>query len=168
PDPESDVDEEISFHLEMRIRERIAAGEDADRARAAVLARFGDVDAARSECVVIDERRGRRMRRMDHVREFAGDVAYAVRTLRRRPGFALLAIVTLGLGIGANSAIFSVVNGVLLEPLPYADAARLFMVETEYTNGSAYPLSAPAFMSVGDENRVFADGAAVTTQRGTL
>ena len=168
PDPVADVDDEIAFHLEMRIRDRVAAGEDPDRARAAVLARFGDVEAARTECVLIDERRGRRMKRADHVREFGSDVAYAVRTLRRRPGFALLAIVTLGLGIGANSAIFSVVNGVLLEPLPYTDAAQLFMVQTEYSDGGAYPLSAPDFMSVREENRVFADVSAVTSQRVTL
>ena len=130
PDPQRDVEDEIGFHLEMRIRERIAAGEDPASARAHAMQRFGDLAAAREECVTITERRGRAMRRRDYLSELWQDVVYAVRSLRRRPGFAVLAVITLALGIGANSAIFSVVNGVLLEELPYADPDRIMVVET--------------------------------------
>ena len=168
PDAERDVDEEIEFHLEMRLRERLAAGEDPGEARDQVLRRFGDVAAARSECVTITERRGRSMRRRDYASELGQDIGYAVRSLRRRPSFAILAIITLALGIGANSAIFSVVNGVLLESLPYADADRLMVVETEYTNGSSYELSAPDFMSVQEDARVFTEVAALSQQMMTL
>src|SRR5690606_57296 len=145
PDPKRDVDDEIAFHIEMRIRERIEAGEDPERAREQILARFGDVAAARAECITINERRERSMRRANHVSELIQDTRYAVRTLRRQPAFALLAVLTLALGIGANTAIFSVVHAVLLNPLPYAHGNRLMVVETEYRNGESYEISAPDF-----------------------
>jgi putative ABC transport system permease protein len=167
-DPVRDVDDEIAFHLEMRIRERIAAGEDAEQARAAVLERFGSVAEAREECVTIDERMVRRMRRADYMSELRTDIAYALRSMRRQPGFALLAVLTLALGIGANSAIFSVVHGVLLQALPWRAADELMYVETEYSNATRFPLSAPDYVSVLDENRVFADVGALTQQIATM
>lgn len=168
PDSKRDVEDEIAFHIEMRMRERIAAGEDPATARAHAMRRFGDVAAAREECVTITERRGRAMRRRDYMSELWQDVVYAVRSLRRRPGFAILAVLTLALGIGANSAIFSVVNGVLLESLPYADADRLMVLETEYSNGESYAVSAPDFMSLREDNRVFDDVASLTLRMLTL
>jgi putative ABC transport system permease protein len=82
------------------------------------------------------------------------DVGYALRMLRRAPGFTLVALTTLALGIGANSAIFSVVYGVLLSPLPYRDADRLYRVTTLYPDGTPYSLSPPDFMSVREQTRV--------------
>ena len=97
------------------------------------------------------------------------DLHFALRTLRRRPGFSLVAVITLALGIGANSAIFSVVNGVLLRSLPFGDPDRLVMLYTAYPGEDVtYPLSAPDFMSVHDEGRVFTDVAAVATTEQTL
>ena len=81
--------------------------------------------------------------------------AYALRMLRRAPGFTLVALTTLALGIGATSAIFSVVHGVLLAPLPYREADRLYRVTTLYPDGTAYSLSAPDFMSVREQTRAF-------------
>lgn len=90
------------------------------------------------------------------VMEFGRDVSYAVRMLRRAPGFAIVAILTLALSIGATSAIFSVVDGVLLKSLPFTDAERLYRVRTLYPDGTAYTaLSAPDFESIREASRVF-------------
>jgi predicted permease len=169
PDPERDVDDELSFHLEMRVRELIESGETPERARELALRRFGDVTASREECIMIDEVHGRRTARAGHLEELGRDVRYAVRMLGRRPGFTLVAVLTLALGIGANSAIFSVVNGVLLKPLPYTDADRLHLVQMIYPDGARYTaLSAPDFMSVAESNRVFEAFGAYTLGRAPL
>jgi putative ABC transport system permease protein len=146
--PPEDVERELGFHLDMRIRELMAQGLSAEEARDAALKRFGDYDGPRRECVEIDERQKVRMTRPAYFKEFRQDVAYAIRMLRRAPIFTLVAVSTLALGIGANSAIFSVVNGVVLQSLPYRDAERLYRVRTLYPDGTPYSLSAPDFMSV--------------------
>ena len=155
PDPKKDVEDELEFHLEMRIRELIQRGETPERARELALRRFGDYETSRTECVEIDERRSRRMARTEYFSELRRDLAYAMRTLRRTPGFTTVAIASLALGIGATTAIFSVVHGVILQSLPYRDAERLHEVRTVYPDGTGYPLSAPDFMSVREGNRVF-------------
>ena len=156
PDPADDVDEELAFHLEMRVRELVEHGETPERARELALQRFGDYHQSRRECVVIDQRRRRHMIRSDYLAELRQDVGYSIRMLRRTPGFTLVAVITLALGIGANTAIFSVVQGVLLSALPYASADRLYQPRMLYPDGTAYTsLSAPDFMSVREGNRVF-------------
>jgi putative ABC transport system permease protein len=155
-DAQGDVDEELSFHVEMRVRELVARGETAERARALALRRFGDYDRSRAECIVIDRRRERRMARTEYVAELRQDVTHALRSLRRTPGFAAVAIITLALGIGANSALFSVVHGVLLSGLPYPAAERLQRVGMLYPDGAVYhALSAPDFASLREQQRVF-------------
>ncbi|HXV86791.1 MAG TPA: ABC transporter permease, partial [Gemmatimonadales bacterium] len=100
--------------------------------------------------------------RMDKLRE---DIRYAFRTILRNPGFAAVVAITLGLGIGANTAIFSVVRGVLLRPLPYADPDRLAVVWTELTarNLPRFPVSPPDFRDYQDKSRLFERLAGVVT-----
>ena len=169
PGPPGDVDAELSFHLEMRIRELVARGETAERARELALQRFGDYDGSRNECLAIHERQERRMTRTEYLSEARQDVAYALRMLRRTPGFAIVAVLTLALGIGANSAIFSVVNGVVLESLPYSFADRLYQPRMLYPDGTLYTaLSAPDFMSVREGTRAFEQVEAYSTGLFTL
>lgn len=124
-----DVANEIGFHIEMRTRELIDAGVPPDQARAQAIATFGDVDAIEAECR--DERRKQVRERAwrDELDSTAHDIRYAIRTLARSPGFTVTVLLTLALGIGANSAIFSMVNGVLLRRLPYANAERIVVAQ---------------------------------------
>ena len=169
PDPSGDVDAELRFHLEMRIRELIAEGETPEHARELALKRFGDYDEPRNQCLAINERRKRNMTRTEHLTELRQDIGYALRTLRRTPGFTAVAVITLALGIGANSAIFSVVHGVLLEGLPYPAANRLYQPRMLYPDGTLYTsFSAPDFMSVREGNRVFDTVEAYSTGVFTL
>ena len=122
---ETDVDDEIAFHLAMRAEQLRQRGLAPDVARDAAQRRFGDLDQVRQECVEIDRGHVRRQRAIMSLEDLMQDVIFALRGLRRAPGFAAAAILTLAIGIGSAAAIFSVVYGVLLRPLPYPDADRL-------------------------------------------
>ena len=166
PNPSRDVDEELTFHIEMRTRELIARGETPERARELALMRFGSLDVPRAECVAINERQGRRHALGEYLGELRQDVGFALRTLRRTPVFTAVAVLTLALGIGANTSIFSVVYAVLLQSLPYRDADRLYEISTVYPDGTSYPLSPPDFMSIRAQSRVLEDAIAVS--QGTV
>ena len=163
-----DVDRELAFHLEMRVRQLIAQGLSPEEARRQALERFGDYQHSQEACVAIDTESERRASRLAVVRELGHDIVYALRLFRRTPGFTGVAVLTLALGIGANSAIFSVVHGVLLQALPYRDADRLHRIRTIYPDGTAYSLSAPDFMSVRQDTRVFDQLEAYTSGAFTL
>ncbi len=120
-----EVDDELAFHLEMRARDLEAEGLTAGEARARARAAFGDVDRVRQDCHAEGRRRDRRRHRTLILDELRQDTAFALRQLRAAPGFAAVALLTLALGIGATTAIFSLVRGVLLVPLPYPDADRI-------------------------------------------
>ena len=89
---------------------------------------FGDASRYRDDCLTIDSQFAREMRMRDFIESVWADLCYAARSLRNQPGFASVAIVTLALGIGATTSVFSVVSGVLLRPLPYANADRIVHV----------------------------------------
>src|SRR5437763_2658082 len=136
PRAEADVDDELRFHIEMRVRDYIARGMSEGEARAATARRLGDLAHDRAECLTITTRRERRMTRAQLVDAFVQDVAFAVRTLGRQKGWTVVAILTLALGIGANTAVFSVVNSLLLHPLPYPHADRVAILFQEPTQGN--------------------------------
>jgi predicted permease len=129
PDDERDVrravDDELSFHLDMLVDELVAAGHAPDAARREAERRFGDVERVRARCYETSTARETHMRRTDWFTAFGQDVVYALRGARRAPGFSLVVLLTLALGIGATTAMFSVVRGVLLRPLPFPEAERV-------------------------------------------
>jgi putative ABC transport system permease protein len=129
---ERDVDDELAFHLTMKADKLRKQGFDDAAADATALARFGDHDRIRDECITIDRQYAREVRLMDWIESVASDLRFTMRTLLRTPVFTAVAAITLALGIGATTAMFTLVDGILLRPLPYPDAARLVRVIQSY------------------------------------
>ena len=117
---ERDMDQEVRFHLEMEIQQNISRGMSAAEARLVALRSFGGVERFKEQCR--DEKGGRLIEALFQ------DLKYGVRVLIKTPAFTLVALMTLALGIGANTAIFSVIYGVLMRPLPYQDGSRLVVL----------------------------------------
>jgi len=150
-----DVDEEIDFHIEMRTRRLVEAGLDPASARAQALSRFGNLSAVRDECLDIDYKRERAMQRANHLEDLRQDAGYAVRTLVQNKGFTAIVLLILALGIGANTAMFTLVDALLLRTLPVPHADRLVTIGDPTRTGSlsegspradlaSYPLYADA------------------------
>lgn len=129
---ERDVDDELAFHLSMREEKLRRAGLSDAEARTRAHERFGDPTRVRDEVLTIDRRYARELRTMEWIASVGSDLRVALRALRRTPAFTTVAALTLALGIGATSAMFTLVDGILLRPLPYPNADRLVRVIQSY------------------------------------
>src|SRR5207237_658985 len=109
-----EVDDELAFHIAMREQKLVASGTPPGDAHAESVRKFGDIAAVREYCIAIDQERDITMRRSNVFAEFVRDLGFAGRTLRRNIAFTTVVILTLALGIGANTAIFTLVDAVLL------------------------------------------------------
>lgn len=143
PNVDSDIDDELRFHLESRVGDYIAAGHSPEDARRLARERFGDVPNVRSSLRRHDVRKLQRQLRAETMDELLNDVRYGVRKLLHAPGFTLAVIAVLALGIGANTAIFSAIDAAFFRPLAFANPDRLVSlpnVEMPYnTAGTGIP-----------------------------
>ncbi len=130
---ERELDEELRFHLERETADNIARGLKPSEARRKANRSLTDIESRKEEC--------RDMRHLNIVDNFIQDLRYALRSLRKNPGFAALAVLVGALGIGANTAVFSVVNAVLLKPLPFHDPNHIVTLTSVWRNtGKRLPL----------------------------
>jgi len=127
-EPTHDVDEELDFHLQSTIDELTAAGMSREAAHDAARRKFGDVDSIEQTLYTLSRQREKTMQRIEWWQTIKQDVVFGLRQLRKAPGFTAAALATLALGIGANSAIFSVVYSVMLKPLPFANSDRIITI----------------------------------------
>jgi putative ABC transport system permease protein len=162
------VEAELDFHLEMLTLELMESGLSREAAHAQAVQRFGDLGAVASRCRKIGLQRERDVRRTEYLDELRQDAGHTLRQLRKAPGFALVAILTLALAIGANTAIFSVVSAVLLRPLPYPAADRLAVLWGARGTDKQILVSVPDVKEWRARNRSFEDIGIVRSQSVNL
>src|SRR5581483_7588014 len=158
-DPAADVKEELRFHLQAKIDDLVAQGWTQEAARQEAERQFGDLRTVQQ----IGERMGARMERNKRVRNYwndsVQDVRYTFRTLGRDPGFAAISILILALAIGANVAVFSVVNTLLLRPLPFPESRELVWIAPPPSacGLSCATYSADAYEEFREQSRAYQD-----------
>jgi predicted permease len=143
-----EIEAELQFHVEMRAEENIRRGMTPEEARSEAQKRFGPLGRIKEDGY--DVRGGRWLETLSM------DTRYAIRKLIKRPGFTLVAILTLGLGIGGNTAIFSVINTLMLRPLPIEKPGELVALNTTFEGHSFTTFSYPNYKDFRDRNQVFA------------
>ena len=152
-----ELSDELRFHLEKQIEENLAQGMTREEARYTALRELGGVEQIKEEC--------RDMRRMNLLHDLIQDMGYGLRQLRRNPGFTAVAVITLALGIGANTAIFSIVNAIFLCPLPFPHADRIYVVERVDNPIGGHSISLPIYLAWQKKQRLF-DRLALVAWRG--
>jgi putative ABC transport system permease protein len=151
-----EVDEELAFHIEMRTRELVERGVDPTTAREIVLSRIGDLGQLTRTCEDLGRKREREMRLTRVIDELHSDVRTALRQMKTSPVFTLIAMLTLALGVGANTAIFALADATLLRPLPFATSAdRLVMLWERFPNGFLTQVTPPDYADWAAQNRTF-------------
>ena len=154
------LSDELAFHVSKQTEQNLVAGMRPDEARYAALRKFGGVEQIKEEC--------RDMRRVNYLENFLQDVRYGLRQLRRSPGFTVVTVLTLALGIGANTGIFSLIDAIVLRPLPYPHADRLVALQEANRKGDGYSLSWLDFVDWRDQSRSFSAMAAIQGGTATL
>jgi putative ABC transport system permease protein len=149
----NDLDKDIRDHIEKETQDNIECGMPPDDARYAALRKFGNVTKVQEDT--------REVWTFRWLEQLWQDIRYGLRMLAKNPGFTAVAVLTLALGIGANTAIFSVVNAVLLKPLPYPESGRLVHVLWAFQNSTAESVTGTEFEFWRAHNRVFEGAAAV-------
>jgi putative ABC transport system permease protein len=149
PDVERELDEEFRFHLDQLVEENIAAGMPADEARRSALRTIGGISQLQEEC--------RDMRRTNYIEDLLRDLRYAGRNLLRSKSFSILAVLIMALGIGANTAVFSLVNQILLHPPGVSEPQRIVVLRTHYKklNLDVDASSGPAFADARANKQLF-------------
>jgi predicted permease len=161
------IDNELATHIEMLARDLEARGVDSASARSEAQRRFGNVRAIRKELYRMETKRVRQERRSTYFDELRQDLGYGTRQLLRNPLFTAIVIGTLAVGIGANTAVFSVFKGVFLDALPYAEPDRLTYIWHGSIEGTCCgPLSGPDFLDLRSMTETFED-IAVLSSRNT-
>ena len=159
---ESELEEEMRNHLERKIEEGIARGLSPAEARHSAMRAMDGFEQQKEAC--------RDQRKVNWLEDFLHDVRFASRMLRRNPGFTAVSMLTLALGIGANTAIFSIIDGILLRPLPYGDPSQLVIVwewNTQHSNPHN-TVSPPNFLDWQKENHVFSEMSYLADTRANL
>ncbi len=152
---EAELDDELRFHAEQQRDKYVKSGMTRDEASRLVRMEFGGIDQVKEEC--------REARGVQPMETLLKDVLYALRTLRKTPSFTCVALLTLGLGIGVNTAIFSIVDGVLLRPLPYQDPARVIAMNETTPMVGTVSVSYLDFQDWRAQSHSFSDMAAVSS-----